>query len=83
MLRVQATTRFYTFSVLKTLSPLKGGLLLDKFKKFKLTTLITYIFSLVFMVLFTYMVDYENLQLDFFFIGALGKFYLKKHFKNL
>ena len=50
-----------------------GGILLDKFKKYKLTTLVTYIFSLVFMVLFTYMVDFENLQLDFFFIGALGE----------
>ena len=52
---------------------LLGGLALDKFKKFKLTTLITYIFSLVFMALFTYMIDFESLELDFFFIGALGK----------
>lgn len=52
---------------------LLGGVALDKFKKFKLTTLITYIFSLIFMALFTYMIDYENLQLDFFFIGALGE----------
>ena len=50
-----------------------GGILLDKFKKYKLTTLVTYIFSLAFMALFTYMVDFENLQLDFFFIGALGE----------
>jgi len=53
---------------------LLGGLALDKFKKFKLTTLITYIFSLVFMALFTYMIDFESLELDFFFIGALGFF---------
>ena len=53
---------------------LVGGILLDMFKKYKLTTLLTYIFSLLFMALFTIMLGYDNIHLDFFFIAALGKF---------
>lgn len=51
-----------------------GGFILDKFKKFKLTTLWCYIFTLLFMVLFTWTVDRENPLFDYFFIGILGFF---------
>ena len=51
---------------------LVGGVLLDMFKKYKLTTLATYICSLIFMALFTLMLGYDNLHLDFFFIAVLG-----------
>ena len=53
---------------------LLGGLILDRFKKFKLTTLWTYMLTLLFMICFTWMVDKENLMIDFLFIGVLGFF---------
>jgi len=51
-----------------------GGAVLDKFKKFKLTTLICYGLTLVFMVLFTMLVSQANIIWDFVFISALGFF---------
>ena len=41
-------------------------------KRYKLTTLITYAFSLTFMVVFTWGVDLESITLDFALIAILG-----------
>ena len=51
-----------------------GGMILDKFKKFKLTTLVTYTLSLVFMIAFTYAIDLEDINIDYFIIAALGTY---------
>ena len=51
-----------------------GGMILDKFKKFKLTTLVTYSLSLVFMIAFTYAIDLEDINIDYVIIAALGKY---------
>lgn len=51
-----------------------GGIVLDAFKKFKLTTVWCYMFTLVFMVAFTWMVNKEVLWVDYVFIAALGFF---------
>ena len=51
-----------------------GGAVLDKFKKFKLTTLLCYGLTLVFMVLFTMLISQANIIWDFVFISALGFF---------
>jgi len=53
---------------------LLGGFLLDRFKKFKLTTLCCCLLTLVFMVLFSWMVYKESIAFDYFFIAALGFF---------
>ena len=59
-----------------------GGMILDKFKKFKLTTLVTYTLSLVFMIAFTYAIDLEDINIDYFIIAALGTLQTPKS-KNL
>ena len=59
-----------------------GGMILDKFKKFKLTTLVTYTLSLVFMIAFTYAIDLEDINIDYFIIAALGTYQTPKS-KNL
>lgn len=59
-----------------------GGMILDKFKKFKLTTLVTYTLSLVFMIAFTYAIDLEDINIDYFIIAALGRYQTPKS-KNL
>ena len=51
-----------------------GGIVLDAFKRFKLTTVWCYMFTLVFMVAFTWMVNKEVLWVDYVFIAALGFF---------
>ena len=55
-----------------------GGMILDKFKKFKLTTLVTYTLSLVFMIAFTYAIDLEDINIDYFIIAALGTYQTPK-----
>ena len=59
-----------------------GGMILDKFKKFKLTTLVTYTLSLVFMIAFTYAIDLEDINIDYFIIAALGTYQTSKS-KNI
>ena len=52
-----------TFMVVAGLAgSMVGGMILDKFKKFKLTTLVTYTLSLVFMIAFTYATDLEDIK---------------------
>lgn len=51
-----------------------GGVILDKFKKFKLTTLITYISSLGLMIAITFAIDQQNIVIDYILISALGLF---------
>ena len=51
-----------------------GGIILDKFKKFKLTSLITYILTLVLMIAFTFAIDKQNIYIDYILIVALGLF---------
>lgn len=51
-----------------------GGVILDKFKKFKLTTLLCYGLTLVFMVLFSMTVSQASILWDFVFISVLGFF---------
>jgi len=64
-----------TFMVVAGLAgSMVGGMILDKFKKFKLTTLVTYTLSLVFMIAFTYAIDLEDINIDYFIIAALGFF---------
>ena len=55
-----------------------GGIILDKFKKFKLTSLITYILTLVLMIAFTFAIDQQNIYIDYILIVALGLFSLIK-----
>ena len=52
---------------------ISGGLVLDLFKKYKLTISLFYMSALAFMIFFTFMISLGNLYLDFFFISALGK----------
>jgi len=49
-----------------------GGIILDLSKKYKLVISLVYISALVVLVLFTFMISFGNLYLDFFFISALG-----------
>ena len=51
-----------------------GGIILDKTKMFKKVTIVTYIFTLIFMALFTGLVDEASIVLDFILIGLLGFF---------
>ena len=51
-----------------------GGVILDKFKKFKLTSLITYILTLVLMIAFTFAINRQNISIDYILIAALGSF---------
>ena len=51
-----------------------GGVILDKFKKFKLTTLITYILTLGLMIAITFAIDQQNIVIDYILISALGLF---------
>ena len=52
-----------------------GGVILDKFKKIKLTTLITYISTLGLMIAITFAVDQQNIVVDYILIAALGLFF--------
>ena len=51
-----------------------GGVILDKFKKFKFTSLITYILTLVLMIAFTFAIDRQDIVIDYILIIALGLF---------
>lgn len=49
-----------------------GGFILDKFKKFKLTTIMIYLFSFVGMLSFTLTIDLDSMVLVFINAALLG-----------
>ncbi|CAI2319246.1 unnamed protein product [Caenorhabditis sp. 36 PRJEB53466] len=51
-----------------------GGFLLDKFKKFKLTTILIYLFSFIGMLSFTLTIDLDSMTLVFINAALLGFF---------
>uniref|UniRef100_A0A8R1E1L0 MFS domain-containing protein n=1 Tax=Caenorhabditis japonica TaxID=281687 RepID=A0A8R1E1L0_CAEJA len=51
-----------------------GGIMLDKFKKFKLTTILIYMFSFIGMLSFTLTIDLDSMTLVFVNAALLGFF---------
>ena len=51
-----------------------GGIILDKTKRFKTVTILTYVFTLGFMAAFAGLLSQANIALDYGLISVLGFF---------
>ena len=62
------------FVVAGLVGAILGGVILDRTKKFKLVTIITYLLTLGFMAVFAGFLSQANIVLDFCLIAILGFF---------
>ena len=62
------------FVVAGLVGAILGGVILDKTKKYKWVTIITYVLTLGFMALLTGLLSQANIVLDFCLIAILGFF---------